>query len=355
MSVGLWWKTHGFDEFGDSAGGFCGYSVDYAKSSKAGCKKCKQKIQQGMLRIGTNFYGQGDFIVPHWRHYKCHGAGNFSVLKSEKEMEGYDDLTEGGKQFLAKFFAGKDAEHEDNNVVGTPPAPSQKPKNKSSTKKKPSSSEDALDDRDSDQEQPTNIRWKTHGFTEMGDSAGGFYGYSVDYAKSSKAVCRKCKCKIQQGMLRIGTNFYGEGDFTVNSWRHYKCHGAGNFSLLESEKKIDGYHALKKPDKEFLAKFFAGDKEAEREEKSTESKSKQKKKKPSSDEDEAEEEQDDKPAEKPKSKSKKKSAPPSSEKPTDKGKKKKPSSNEDEEEQDKPPKKKAQKAAPKKAASKNKK
>eukprot|EP00808_Paulinella_micropora_P002282 g32781.t1 len=140
-------QTHGFTEMGDKAGEFCGYSVDYAKSSKAACRGCKQKIHKGMLRIGTDFYGEGDFTVNNWRHYKCHGAGHFSLLQDEKEIKGYDALTEEDKQFMEKFFKGEEAEREEEEVPEPPPPPSEKPK-RISKKKKLSSDEDEDDEDD---------------------------------------------------------------------------------------------------------------------------------------------------------------------------------------------------------------
>ena len=102
----MWSKTHGFNSFGEVAGEFCGYSVDLAKSNRSSCKKCKQGIVQGDLRIGTNFFGSGDFIQPSWRHYKCHGAGNFSVVKDETELVGFDELPAADQSFVRDFFAG---------------------------------------------------------------------------------------------------------------------------------------------------------------------------------------------------------------------------------------------------------
>ena len=46
--------------------------ADRAKTGRAGCKKCKQKIDQGTLRMaktGANPFGSG--VVKNWHHLDC--------------------------------------------------------------------------------------------------------------------------------------------------------------------------------------------------------------------------------------------------------------------------------------------
>uniref|UniRef100_A0A8C9FTU7 PARP-type domain-containing protein n=1 Tax=Pavo cristatus TaxID=9049 RepID=A0A8C9FTU7_PAVCR len=51
-----------------------GYCVDYAKRGTAGCKKCKEKIVKGMVRIGKivpNPFTESGGDMKEWYHVKC--------------------------------------------------------------------------------------------------------------------------------------------------------------------------------------------------------------------------------------------------------------------------------------------
>ena len=47
--------------------------------------------------------------------------------------------------------------------------------------------------------------------------------YCVEYAKSGRSTCKVCKAKIDQGVIRIGTEMPGPGDYMMTSWRHLEC------------------------------------------------------------------------------------------------------------------------------------
>ena len=59
------------------------YCVEYAKSGRSGCKKCKQKIEKGMGRIGKitpNPFSDDGGEMKVWYHMRC----MFETLKVNK-------------------------------------------------------------------------------------------------------------------------------------------------------------------------------------------------------------------------------------------------------------------------------
>jgi DNA ligase-3 len=50
------------------------FAADRAKLGRAGCKKCKQKIESGSLRIAKiapNPFGSGGGSMKMWHHVSC--------------------------------------------------------------------------------------------------------------------------------------------------------------------------------------------------------------------------------------------------------------------------------------------
>ena len=62
--------------------------AEYAKSNRAGCRKCKSKIGQGSLRIAlmeqSRFH---DGKIPRWHHYSCLFKGR-KLPRSSAEVGG---------------------------------------------------------------------------------------------------------------------------------------------------------------------------------------------------------------------------------------------------------------------------
>ena len=72
------------------------YSIEYAKSARSTCKKCKAKIDKNELRIGVH-NNVDDRVMTKWTHFEC-----FSLPKQFKSTpfgefldEHVDDNTEG--------------------------------------------------------------------------------------------------------------------------------------------------------------------------------------------------------------------------------------------------------------------
>lgn len=84
------------------------FAVDRAKTGRAGCKKCKQKIESGALRIArvqpSPFGGDGS-MMKAWHHVACFFAAQAKARATTKKIEqpdedvqGWDDLTEEDRQ-----------------------------------------------------------------------------------------------------------------------------------------------------------------------------------------------------------------------------------------------------------------
>lgn len=51
-----------------------GYCVEYARSGRSSCRKCEQKIQKGVGRIGkviVNRFTDDETCVRSWYHMRC--------------------------------------------------------------------------------------------------------------------------------------------------------------------------------------------------------------------------------------------------------------------------------------------
>ncbi|MFW9788867.1 MAG: PARP-type zinc finger-containing protein [Candidatus Thorarchaeota archaeon] len=73
------------------------WKIEPAKSSRATCRTCSQKIQKGELRLGEPFLYEGH-ISYGWHHLKC-TAHIFKGTTLDK-LVGYEELTEEQKKEL---------------------------------------------------------------------------------------------------------------------------------------------------------------------------------------------------------------------------------------------------------------
>ena len=63
------------------------YCIEYAKTGRSGCKKCKSQIEKGVLRIGkitTNPFSDDGGDMKVWYHTRCMFE-TLAVRKREKE------------------------------------------------------------------------------------------------------------------------------------------------------------------------------------------------------------------------------------------------------------------------------
>ncbi|CAK1604001.1 unnamed protein product [Parnassius mnemosyne] len=177
------------------------YSVEYAKSSRASCKVCKNKIDQGILRIALMV--QSPFFdgkQPTWHHLDC--------LFAKKPPTALSDIANFNK-----------LKHEDQEKI----------------KKK--------------------INGEEKG-TKRGKAKanGASLLYTIEYSKSSRATCRHCDIKICKDEIRVAKIDYDPKFGEHPLWHHLKCFAEKKVDLnfLGSGEEIPGFKTLKKEDQKLV-------------------------------------------------------------------------------------------------------
>ncbi|KAI8516930.1 DNA ligase 3 [Branchiostoma belcheri] len=89
------------------------FCVEYAKQGRAGCKKCKQKIEKGLPRIGKivpNFFHEGDGEMKQWYHVACifetfqRARATTKKIEDASDLEGWEDMEDQEKQTILKLI-----------------------------------------------------------------------------------------------------------------------------------------------------------------------------------------------------------------------------------------------------------
>ena len=92
------------------------YCVDYAKRGTAGCKKCKEKIVKGMVRIGKivpNPFTESGGDMKEWYHVKCmfekleKARASTKKIEDITDLEGWEELQDGEKELITNFISGE--------------------------------------------------------------------------------------------------------------------------------------------------------------------------------------------------------------------------------------------------------
>lgn len=92
------------------------YCVDYAKRGTAGCKKCKEKIVKGMVRIGKivpNPFTESGGDMKEWYHVKCifekldKARATTKKIEDITDLEGWEELQDEEKDTINKYIAGE--------------------------------------------------------------------------------------------------------------------------------------------------------------------------------------------------------------------------------------------------------
>ncbi|CAK1553493.1 unnamed protein product [Leptosia nina] len=184
------------------------YQAEYAKSGRAACKGCKQKIDQGTLRIAVMVQSAfHDGKQPNWHHEEClfkkkcptiAEIGNFNKLKydDQKRIKELLGSTSGAIMPVEKGKKGKGTKRKDDKI------------------------------------QP------------------GLSNFSVEYAKSSRASCKHCDIKICKDEVRISKMVFDPRFGDAPAWHHVKCFAERRveFLFLAGGEDIPGFKLLSKED-----------------------------------------------------------------------------------------------------------
>ncbi|NXY71207.1 DNLI3 ligase, partial [Glareola pratincola] len=90
------------------------YCVDYAKRGTAGCKKCKEKIVKGMVRIGKivpNPFTESGGDMKEWYHVKCmfekldKARATTKKIEDITDLEGWEELQDAEKELINKHIS----------------------------------------------------------------------------------------------------------------------------------------------------------------------------------------------------------------------------------------------------------
>lgn len=91
------------------------FIVEYAKRGTAGCKKCKDKIVKGIVRIGKivpNPFSESAGEMKEWYHVKCifekleRARATTKKIEDLTELEGWEELQDEDKDLINKHVSG---------------------------------------------------------------------------------------------------------------------------------------------------------------------------------------------------------------------------------------------------------
>lgn len=92
------------------------YCVDYAKRGTAGCKKCKEKLVKGTVRIGKivpNPFTESGGEMKEWYHVRCmfekleKARATTKKIEDITDLEGWEELQDEEKELIHKHIAGE--------------------------------------------------------------------------------------------------------------------------------------------------------------------------------------------------------------------------------------------------------
>ncbi|XP_070838327.1 DNA ligase 3 [Chaetodon trifascialis] len=90
------------------------FIVEYAKRGTAGCKKCKDKIQKGIVRIGKivpNPFSESAGEMKEWYHVKCifekleRARATTKKIEDITDLEGWEELQDEDKELINKHVS----------------------------------------------------------------------------------------------------------------------------------------------------------------------------------------------------------------------------------------------------------
>uniref|UniRef100_A0A452F3P4 Poly [ADP-ribose] polymerase n=1 Tax=Capra hircus TaxID=9925 RepID=A0A452F3P4_CAPHI len=192
------------------------YRVEYAKSGRASCKKCKESIPKDSIRMA--FMVQSpmfDGKIPHWHHLSCFWKVGHSIWHPDVEVEGFSELRWDDQQKIKKMAetgGATDVSGKGQDGVG-------------------SKTEKTLID------------------------------FGAGYAKSNRSTCKSCMEKIEKGQVRLSKKVvYPDKPQLgmVDCWYHPNCfiqkREELGFRPEFSASQLMGFSLLTAEDQETLKK-----------------------------------------------------------------------------------------------------
>ncbi|XDC80304.1 hypothetical protein R6Z07F_011477 [Ovis aries] len=192
------------------------YRVEYAKSGRASCKKCKESIPKDSIRMA--FMVQSpmfDGKIPHWHHLSCFWKVGHSIWHPDVEVEGFSELRWDDQQKIKKMAetgGATDVSGKGQDGVG-------------------SKTEKTLID------------------------------FGAGYAKSNRSTCKSCMEKIEKGQVRLSKKVvYPDKPQLgmVDCWYHPNCFVQKReelgFRPEFSASQLMGFSLLTAEDQETLKK-----------------------------------------------------------------------------------------------------
>ncbi|CAB9527172.1 poly ADP-ribose polymerase [Seminavis robusta] len=76
------------------------YKIELAKSGRSGCKKCSEKIDKGLLRIGIATEGPGGYDLCKWHHIGCFALPRKLAMSVEEFVDDLLEDTSDDKEIL---------------------------------------------------------------------------------------------------------------------------------------------------------------------------------------------------------------------------------------------------------------
>lgn len=191
------------------------YKADYALSGRSKCRACKTPIDQGSLRLAVMVQSpMFDGKAPNWYHHSC--------FFKKQRPKSIDDI--------ANFEGIRSADQTE-------------------IKAKIASSTSVV--------VPTKKGKKRDAAT-----ASNLQDYTLEYAKSSRAMCRGCEIKIMKDEVRIGKKDFetehGKRYGGQDMWHHLTCFAQirSEIGYFECGDKLPGYKQLKKDDQKEVVKVL---------------------------------------------------------------------------------------------------
>ncbi|XP_039604229.1 poly [ADP-ribose] polymerase 1 [Polypterus senegalus] len=187
------------------------YKAEYAKSGRSSCKKCKESISKGSLRMAIMVQSpMFDGKVPHWHHFSCFWQR--ARVLSPGDIDGYSDLRWEDQEKVKKAIESGEA-----TATGI------------GGKKGDGRSEKTLND------------------------------FAVEYAKSNRSTCKGCEQKIEKELIRLSKKMIDPEKpqlGMIDRWYHIACFVSRReelgFMAAYNASQMKGFAILRTEDKEEL-------------------------------------------------------------------------------------------------------